>query len=49
MKYAPIFVTQTHISYANIRKYLCKHWEAQMEMLCHKTELAVPCEMLLRA
>lgn len=31
------------------QKYLCKHWEAQMEMLCHRIELTVPCEMLLRA
>lgn len=33
----------------SVRKYLCKHRAAQMEMLCHRTELAVPCEMLLRA
>lgn len=48
MKFAQIFVIQTHISFANVRKDLYKHWAAQMEMLCHETELAAPSEVLLR-
>lgn len=49
MKFAPIFVIQTYMSFANMRKDLCKHGAAQMGTLCHRTEPAVCCEGVLRA
>lgn len=48
MKFAQVFVIQTHISFVNVRKDLYRHWAAQMEVLCRRTELVTPYEVLLR-